>query len=84
MNKKLVLKNYNGMQLYCVLSSEIDFEEQLHKVFQIDPNHGISVQLMDNEVVITDYYHDERIGELEIISYENCDDEICYELVEMK
>ena len=31
---------------------------------------------MDNEVVITDYYHNERIGELEIVSYENCDDEM--------
>ena len=82
-NKKLTLQYNNGARKYCVLSPEKNYDTQLDKAFGYEGNSGISVRLYPNEVALVDYFHDEKISCIEIVSFEDTDLEVCLELKEI-
>ncbi len=84
MNKKLVVKNALDKIVYCVLSSDRDYEEQLSEVLGIHPGHGFSVSFDGSSVTIFDYFHGEKRAEFDVISFKKCKEEVCLNWKEEK
>ena len=71
MNKKMVVKNALGKVVYCVLSSEEDYEEQLKEVFGIVPGQGFTIEIWGKEIRYIDYFHGETRAKFDILSMED-------------
>ncbi len=80
MNKKITIKKNNGQLAYCVLSSDESFDEQLEKVFDLRKGCGLSAVFNDNEIIIRDYFHGENRANIEIISIEDTNEKVSYDL----
>ena len=78
MNKKLIVKGGDGKLLFCVLSSERSYDDQLCELMEFGKNGGITASLGKESVDISDYYHAERIGSLPVVSFE--DTNLCVSL----
>ncbi|MBR2406201.1 MAG: hypothetical protein IKB04_04040 [Clostridia bacterium] len=80
MNKRLVMKNPHGNIVSCILSTEIDYKEQLHQVFALSTGQGISAELCTDTVVIRDVFHGETIAEFQVLSLEETTEPVSYDL----
>ena len=83
-NKKLTLQYNDGSLKYCVVSPAKNYDTQLNITFGYEGNCGISVRLCPDEVAFVDYFHNEKISSIKIVSFEDTDLEVCLELKEIK
>ncbi|MGN1344642.1 MAG: hypothetical protein ACI4U3_08685 [Traorella sp.] len=77
MNKKLTVVNKFNEVMYCVLSDQKPFEEQMMDVLSLHKGCGFSVDFIKDNIVVKDYYTNETVGTFEIISYVDTDEDIC-------
>ncbi len=75
MNKKLTVITPRENVAYCVLSPEKDYEKQLEELFDIH-GHGLCVVFDGKTVKVRDYFCDETMGTFEVLSFEDCEDEV--------
>ena len=73
MNKKITVRNNFDKTVYCVLSGEADFDEQLSEVFSFQKGQGFSAHMSETAVIVTDYFHGEERARFDIISIEDTD-----------
>lgn len=76
MNKRLTVKNADGELMYCVLSQEKDYVEQLSLVLHMSKTGAIGVKFDGKSVQLFDHFCQEVMGELPVVSFEECDEEI--------
>ena len=67
-NKKIEAVNALGKNVYCVLSSELSFDEQLNEVFGFKKGAGYSAEMVGDKILIKDYFHGDTVAQFEIIS----------------
>ncbi len=75
MNKKLTVLTPRENVAYCVLSASEDYEKQLEKLFNIN-GHGLCVVFDQKTVKVRDYFSDETMGTFEVLSFEDCEDDV--------
>ena len=75
MNKKLTALTPRKNVAYCVLSSDKDYEKQLEELFDIH-GHGLCVVFDGKTVKVRDYFCDETTGTFEVLSFEDCEEEV--------
>ncbi len=77
MNKKLTVINSSGVVVFCVLSSDEPYEDQLGTVLGLHPGQGFCASLEDKELVIRDYFAGETRASLEILRFEDTQEDVC-------
>lgn len=75
MNKKLTVLTPRGNTTYCVLDSDKDYEKQLEELFDIH-GHGLCVVFDGKNVKVRDYFCDETMATFEVLSFEDCEEEV--------
>lgn len=80
MNKKLVLKKENGDIVYCVLSGEAYEDDELKKVFGIEPGYGLTAAKYSDKVCVENYFRGDTVATFPIVSFEDTDEEPLYNL----
>lgn len=78
MNKKITVKNTFDKIVYCVLSDEQSFEEQMKEVLSLSPGQGYTVEITDDAVLVKDYFVNEAVGRFEILSITDTNEEVFY------
>ncbi len=69
MNKKLIVKNEFKKIVYCVLSDEKPYTEQLMEVLSLQAGCGFTVDFGKEKLRVIDYRTNETVGTFEIISF---------------
>lgn len=76
MNKKLVVKNVFNKKVYCVLSGDSSYEEQLKEVLSINSGYGFTVGFSEKEVKVMDYRTNEAVGCFEVLSFDDTAEDV--------
>lgn len=73
MNKKITVKHPDGKILYCILSGDRSFEDQLNEWHYGDanPRGGLCIYVRERTIDVTDYYTASALVSFEILSIEN-------------
>lgn len=80
-NLRLVLKNDQDPEVYCIISKDADREAELEKVFSIQKGYGFSVRCYDTSIEIVDYFAGETRASFQVISQEDTTEEVLYQLI---
>ncbi|MBR7132224.1 MAG: hypothetical protein IKD04_01685 [Clostridia bacterium] len=73
MNQKMTVINGFGKKVYCVLSEQEDFENQLSEVFSIRKGQGYAIELVKDAILLKDVFHGDTVAKFQILSVEPCD-----------
>ncbi len=84
MNKKLVFKNNLGKVVYCVLNTTDDMKSQLETIFAIQKGYGFTVDFDEKHIHIVDYFHGETRASFDVISFEDTNEDVNYQMNELK
>lgn len=83
MNKRLTWKNDFNETVYCVLSSETDYEAQLETVFNIKKGYGFSVRFNGKTIKIVDYFHGDTRASFDVVSLEDTEEDVLYQITKL-
>ncbi len=84
MNIKYTVKNEGGRILSCVLDAEKELDLQLEEVMGISHGYGIGVNVRENEIEVTDYYHASSMASFKILCREETKEPLSLKWTEMK
>lgn len=86
MNKKITIQNNAGKLAYCILSGEQNLEDQFNQFYYGSPNpqHGTCVRFDGAEVAVVDYYHNETIASLKVVSIQDTDQTPVYAWISLE
>ena len=76
MNKKLIVKNEFQKTVYCVLSDEKPYKEQLMIVLSLNAGCGYTVAYLDDKFLVKDYRTNETVGTFHIISFTDTQEDV--------
>lgn len=76
MNKKLIVKNEFQQTVYCVLSAEKPYKEQLMTVLSLNAGCGYTVACEDDKLLVKDYRTNETVGTFHIISFTDTQEDV--------
>ena len=82
MNTKLTVKAENGKVLYCILNKDEDIISQLETVLYVHGG-GLSVRIVEDEIRVMDYYHDEVVGFFTVLSREDTEEKVSLKWTEI-
>ena len=82
MNKRLTVKNEFGKVVYCVLSGDESFEEQMMKVLALNAGGGFAVDFDKDSVKVKDYRTNETVGTFEVLSFVDTDEKVALNWLE--
>ena len=82
MNKRLTVKNEFGKIVYCVLSGDESFEEQMMEVLALHAGGGFVVDFDKDFVKVKDYRTNETVGTFEILSFVDTDEKVALNWLE--
>ena len=82
MNKRLTVKNEFGKVVYCVLSGDEPFEEQMMEVLALHAGGGFAVDFNKDSVKVKDYRTNETVGTFEILSFVDTDEKVVLDWLE--
>ena len=83
MNKKLTMKSPRETIVFCVVDENKPLVEQLKTVWGFESGNGMTVDVVNNEVQIIDYYHWSCVAKFDIISFEDTNEEVSLKLTEI-
>ena len=84
MNKKLILKSQTKGTFYCVLDDTKELVEQLKDIFGFSNGNGMTVDIVNNQVQLIDFYHWSCVAEFDIISFEDTNEEVTNKFIDIK
>ena len=84
MNLRFILKNGDGEIFSCIILKDADRNAEMEKVFSIQKGYGFCVNCDEKNVRIVDYFHADTRACFEILSQQETQEDVSYQLTKQE
>ena len=83
MNKKYILKKGED-KVYCIIDGQKPQQDEWEKVFSIEKGYGLTAELINDEVVVRNYFRAENLANFPVLEVLDTEEETVYILTKVE
>ena len=83
MNKKFVLQK-GEERVYCIIDGQKPQQDEWEKVFSIEKGYGLTAELINDEVVVRNYFRADNLANFPVLEVLDTEEETVYILTKVE